>query len=249
VSRNKNNEFGRESESPKKHDSSCVSARASNDIAALRHWFGKDSDPKETDPLELDVQHIFHRKDDDEAQFEAETFTTPKEPTTNQKAGSLIVIRLNIQTWRKPAQSFISKNSPTTVEYSNYNQANSLRPMIGTQPESAAFDTWKNCVSVHANLFQKISENLHSFKTRTNESSCYRCIGRISSDSARRRPRSRVAFGESSFATCCQWGRIHLVYTVAECPTYSKTVARERLSGVFRRGNWTQRIPRFRLAF
>jgi len=58
-------------------------AVANNDITALRHWFGNDS--PESDPLDLEVQHIFHRKDDDKAQFKTETSTTPNEPTNNQR--------------------------------------------------------------------------------------------------------------------------------------------------------------------
>jgi len=51
-------------------------AGASNEIPALRRWSGNDS--PETDPLELEVQHIFHRKDCDKVQAEAETSATPK---------------------------------------------------------------------------------------------------------------------------------------------------------------------------
>jgi len=56
----------------------------SDDPAALRHRFSNDSSPN--DPLDLEVQHTFQRKDDDAAQSEAGSTATPKESRTNQNA-------------------------------------------------------------------------------------------------------------------------------------------------------------------
>jgi len=83
-----------------------------------------------------------------------------------------MVARLNIQTWRESAESFISRNSPPAVNHSNYKEeTNSHRWMNGTHPANAACDTWKNHMSVYACLFGKFNTILSSFKTPSNEGS------------------------------------------------------------------------------
>ena len=80
----------RESENPASHDSNHNTARTGGDLAALRHRLNNDSSP--ADLSDLEMQHIFFsRKDDDTARFETGASTTPKEPTTNHNAWSLIV--------------------------------------------------------------------------------------------------------------------------------------------------------------
>jgi len=56
----------------------------SDDLAALRHRLSNNSST--TDPLDLEVQRIFQRKDDNTAQSEAGTAATPNVPTTNHNA-------------------------------------------------------------------------------------------------------------------------------------------------------------------
>jgi len=116
VSRNINIEFERESENPRWHDSHHNTARTEGGLAALPHWLSKDSPP--ADPLDLEVQHSFQRKDDDTAEFETGPPTTHNGPITNENAWSLIVARLNIQTWRESAQSFIYgiRHQPSIIQ-------------------------------------------------------------------------------------------------------------------------------------
>ena len=71
----------------------------------LRHWSGNDS--AESDHLELELLHIFQQEDCGKAQFEVEKPTLSKVQVTNQNSGSLIVVCLNIQTWREAVQGFI----------------------------------------------------------------------------------------------------------------------------------------------
>ena len=61
----------------------------SDDLAALRHRLSNNSST--TDPLDLEVQRIFQRKDDSTEQSEAGTAATPNVLTTNHNAWSLIV--------------------------------------------------------------------------------------------------------------------------------------------------------------
>ena len=171
----------------KSHESSCNMVGTSNEAAALRHWL--DNDSPETDGVDLEVQHIFQRKDYGTAQFKAETSTTPKEPATNQKVWILIAIRSNFQTWREIAQSFICKNSLPTVAHLNYKEeTNSHCSMIGTQVIERRLRHRVLCGRARV-----------SFPKTQREFSFFEEI------------MSPLASGESSIATRCQWDRIHLV--------------------------------------
>jgi len=86
---------------------------------------------------------------------------------------------LNIQTWREFAQNFISRNSPPTVDHSNYKEeTHSQRSMSGNQSTNAAYSTRRNCIikitrrkACTSVFFQNFSAILNSLKLPTDERS------------------------------------------------------------------------------
>jgi len=119
---------------------------------------------------------------------------------------------LNIQTWREFAQNFISRNSPPTVDHSNYQEeTHSQRSMSGNQSTNAAYSTRRNFIvkvtrrkACKVCLFQNFSAIHNSLQLPTDERS------NVPTNVPSVCLRFPLTFGRTSIATRCKWGRARL---------------------------------------